>query len=96
MYPVYSFVLLTNHIFLNRFTALEPVEVKKEPEPPVEVKTEEKAKKEDEEKSPAKPAAAAAAASEQNEQKEITPKTEKEQDEKVFPLRSINLDNASQ
>ena len=90
-------MLLTNHIFLNRFTALEPVEVKKEPEPSVEVKTEEKAKKEDEEKSPVKPpAAAAAAASEQNEQKEITPKTEKEQNEKVFPLRSINLDNASQ
>ena len=61
--------------------------MKKEQEPsPVKVKTEDKARKDDEQISPAKPVAAAtttAATTEQNEQKETTPKTEKEQDEKV-------------
>ena len=61
--------------------------MKKEKDPsPVKVKTEDKARKDDEQISPAKPVATAtttAATTEQNEQKETTLKTEKEQDEKV-------------
>ncbi|CAB3997684.1 Hypothetical predicted protein [Paramuricea clavata] len=60
-------------------TPEEAVEVRKDTESStVEVRTDERAKKDDNTKSPAKPAAA----SEQTEQKETTPKGEKEQDEK--------------
>ena len=69
------------------FVSAEAVEVKKDAESsPVEVRTDERATKEDNNtKSPAKPAAA----SEQTEQKETTPKGEKEQDEKVRNVQAM-------
>ena len=68
------------------FVSTEAVEAKKDAESsPVEVRTDERAKKEDNTKSPAKPAAA----TEQTEQKETTPKGEKEQDEKVIDVQAM-------